>query len=236
MPIELKLLDSPRIVRDKIVKAFVYELNRRANKSKIKAKLGIRTKTLIARAIMEQPEYGSLLSGRLYGEFGIPDADVKVRRLLHQWLEEFQIQVSQWRIVGPRIVGGFSVSAVRADFGRVLSMPEAHQLTEKHELLPWLKWLLLEGDKIIIREHYYARAPLFEKYSRTGRGIMISTLAGKSGSNWKKGLVSGGWRVPPQYSGTIDNNWITRALVGKGRAQGIRPELRKIFKQILREV
>jgi hypothetical protein len=233
---QLKLLDSPTTIRHKILRAFAYELNQRVSGPKIRAKLTIRAKTAIARAIMEQPEYASLLSGKLYGEFGIPDADFKVRSLIHQWLKEFEIQVSPWRVVGTRIVGGFSMNSVRADFTNVLSMPQAHQLTEKHELLPWLKWLLLEGNKIIIREHYYARAPLFERYSRTGRGIMISELSGRASSGWKHGLVSGGWRVPPEYSGTIDNNWITRALVGKGRAQGVRPELRKIFRQILKEI
>ena len=36
-------------------------------------------------------------------------------------------------------------------------------------------------------------------FSRTGQAIMIPT---KSGS----------WRVPASYIGTIENNWITRAL------------------------
>lgn len=236
MTIQLKLLDSRLTIQRKILSAFAYELNQRAGVSKLKSKLSIRARTLIGNAIMSQPEYDSLLHGKLYGEFGIPQANEKIRALLVQWLDEFQLQVFSWRVVGTRIVGGFTINAVKADFSKVLSMPEAHQITEKHELLPWLRWLLLEGDKIIIKEHYYARAPGFEKYSRTGRGIMLSELSGFAVSGWTGGLVAGGWRVPPEYSGTLNNNWITRAILGKGRAQGIRPELRRLFTQVLREV
>jgi hypothetical protein len=235
MGIELKLLDSQRMVRSKVVKAFVYELNKRSNTIRLRSRLKYGVKTIIANAIMGEPEYQSLLGGRLYGEFGIPEASQKVHSLILHWMNEFTVQVYSWRAIGPRIVGGFTVNAVRADFSKVLGMPEAQQMTEKGQVLPWLDWLLTEGDKIIIKDHYYARNALFEPYSRTGRGIMISEDSGFQHSGWKKGLVSGGWRVPPEFSGTINNNWITRALVGRGRSQGVRPQIRKLFKQVIKE-
>ena len=63
--------------------------------------------------------------------------------------------------------------------------------------LDWLNWILTRGDEIIVSKFR------FEPESgrgRTGRGRM------------KKG---GSWRVSPQYAGTEDDNFITRALSDK---------------------
>ena len=56
---------------------------------------------------------------------------------------------------------------------------------------------MLRGNDPIIMEHriLFKQTP----FSRTGQAIMIPTK-------------SGAWRVPASYIGTIENNWITRAL------------------------
>ena len=233
---ELKLLDSRTTVRRKILSAFVYELKKRNSTAKIRLVLDRGVKDIITNAVCAAPEYASLVTGRLKGEFGIPNAATKVQSLLMQWISEIHIQIFPWRVVGHRIVGGFTVNAIKGDFTKVTSLPEAHQITEKGEFLPWLKWLLLDGDQIIINDYFYARASKFERFSRTNRGIMISRESGFVHSGWTTGLRSGGWRVPPAYSGTVQNNWITRAILGKGRAAGVRPQIRQLFKHVVRNI
>ena len=63
--------------------------------------------------------------------------------------------------------------------------------------LNWLEWLLLFGNKTIIRDYVVEFGD--NPRSRTGRAVM-------------KGVKSGKWGVPPEFAGTKNNNWITRAI------------------------
>mgnify|MGYP003646261604 FL=1 len=65
--------------------------------------------------------------------------------------------------------------------------------------LEWLKWLLLEGDRVIVANYRFE--PSNKGTSRTGEGIMIKTRGG-------------GWNVPPQFAGVDNDNFATRALEG----------------------
>ena len=76
--------------------------------------------------------------------------------------------------------------------------------------LPWLHWLLMRGGSpIIIGFRYKA-----DGGGRTGGGIMIP---------------GGVFRIPLEYSGTVDDNFITRALAGKEQEE----EITRIFQEIL---
>lgn len=89
------------------------------------------------------------------------------------------------------------------DFSDILSIAEAYQewtnaagTEEKGPPLPWLEWLLLEGDNNIIADHYFST----NNIGRTGLpGVM---LPNKDGGAQK-------WRVPPEHSGVSTNNFIT---------------------------
>jgi len=72
-------------------------------------------------------------------------------------------------------------------------------VTEKGESLPWIEWLLKRGDDIIISDYHVVEGD----HGRTGMATM------KPGGNYK---VS---RVNPSFSGTEDDNFVTRALDGK---------------------
>jgi hypothetical protein len=63
-------------------------------------------------------------------------------------------------------------------------------------LIPWLAWLLLEGDQVIFDE--YRVKYVNSKESRTGGAVMVR---------------KGSFRIPPQLSGTAESNFITKALV-----------------------
>lgn len=96
--------------------------------------------------------------------------------------------------------GGINVSVFKYDFERLLSLDSAYIVdTERGYSLPWLQWLLMEGDRIIISGHSIIFTSKRSPASRSGPAIM-----GKRGK--------GRWRVPPQWSGTPTNNFITRHI------------------------
>lgn len=95
----------------------------------------------------------------------------------------------------------FIVELVKDAFDDILNIPAASfvqtytQSTPKE--IPWLKWLLEEGNNIIIGDYRvkYTQSGA----SRSGGAIMIQ---------------KGSFRIPPEFSGTIEDNFITRALEG----------------------
>lgn len=148
---------------------------------------GIRFRVI--EEIKKQPEYHSILNGRLLGEFGLTDVTAKVGKILDAWGADIDTTITPL---------GIRIEMIRSDFSNVLQLEEAKQLTNKGESLEWLDWLLVQGDKTIIKE-YEISIDRGNKRSRTGLAVMIKKKRGK-------------WHVPSQYAGTRRNNWVTRAV------------------------
>lgn len=181
-------------IYNKVLKALKPELNKYLEKVFNKAKTRI-VKAVI-KAIKNAPEYQSLLSGDLKYEFGLPDSDARVNSILSFW-EKINVEYKKVYIAGDKISGGFTLSMIDSDFSDVIGSAAAVFTTEKGTDLNWLEWLLLFGNKTIIRDYVVEFGP--NPRSRTGRAVM-------------KGVQSGKWSVPNEFSGTKNNNWITRAI------------------------
>lgn len=95
------------------------------------------------------------------------------------------------------IKGSFSLSAIQSDYTDILAIPESILITEKGQKLEWLKWLLLFGDKTIIKDYTVVLGP--NPRSRTGNAVMVQETKSR-------------WNIPPQFAGTLNNNWITRSI------------------------
>jgi len=149
-----------------------------------------RIRYLLINAIKTQPEYDSLLRGRLYSEFGLTDPRAKLNAILDVWSKNFETRY---------LKKVFKIEAIDADFANVLNIPEAMQATSKGQSLAWLDWLLIQGDTAIVREYEITTLTGAYNNSRTGTAIMKKT---KTGS----------WRVPSQYAGNLQSNWVTRAI------------------------
>jgi hypothetical protein len=201
-----------------ITKAFLAEMKRRNNPMKIRTRLMPLIQQVIIEAIHNSPEYMSLTEpgGELRGQLGVPDAARRITAFIDIWTRHIDFIVYPWRLAGRQIKGGFEFKAIDSTFKDVLATDEALLLTENDALLPWLEWLLLEGDKILITDHIYVEASRARFYSRTNQGIMSEQSAGI------------GWKVPAQYSGVINDNWITRAI------DKIRPIVRTYFVDTIR--
>lgn len=195
MQLSLTLIESDSEIRQQIMLAMQDHISSAI--SKARGSIVASVKNLIKNAILSQPEYGSLISGQLKYELGIPDPDKRVNSIIDIWLNNIKIELKPTKITNGGISGGFRIDAINSDFEDVLGSDNATIIDSlSGKVVPWLQWLLLDGGKILVRDYEVRMGP--NNRSRTGMAIMV-----ESNKNW---------RIPPEFAGTISNNWITRAL------------------------
>lgn len=190
----INIVESNEQIANRILKALKVDLDKYLSKIFDKAKPKI--VNLIHNAITSSPEYNSLLSGDLKYEFGLPDSDSRVKTILNFWTK-INAEYKKVTINGSKLSGGFTLSMIKSDYSDVLSSSAAVFKTEKGTDLNWLEWLLLFGSKTIIKDYEVEFG--YNPRSRTGQAVM-------------RGVKRGKWSVPYEFSGTQNNNWITRAI------------------------
>lgn len=190
----VKLVDTDSYVRSEILSGLQKILSKAINKciNNIESKI----KSIIRSALQNEPEYNSLISGELRREFGIENTS-NVDLAIDNMLNSIIIESAPVSISSVGLSGGIILKIIPKELVGIIDQSSAFVVdSERGYSLPWLEWLLTKGGSIIVRnfEVKYGANPR----SRSGDAIMIS-----SGSSW---------RVPPQFAGTTNNNWITRAL------------------------
>lgn len=197
MKISIRLLESDREIALKIANALIPDVRKYfGNVIKIIRK---ELPILINKAIINTPEYSSLTGGLLKYELGIPDAPQKIAGLLEIWSKNISIVYSPPVISGGgQISSKISASMIKIDFSDVLYTDYAEVYDSlRGYSLPWLQWLLLEGNRVLIKDYRVVFGS--SKRSRTGFALMRTS---KTQS----------WKVPAQFAGTESDNWITRAI------------------------
>lgn len=198
------------------------ELNKILNKSMIKSakELTPIIQEIVKKSLLESEELKALSSGDLIGEFGIRSSTAA------NVAQQIALNVSQTVIVSPMSVslktkrGGISLKVQPNDLQNVLSIPNGSytyysRRYKKDVTINWLDWFLTKGDAIIVAKFYFEES---SGAGRSGRGSM------------QKG---GSWRVRPEYSGTLDDNAITRALQSKQTKTEIIKSIENVIKKNL---
>lgn len=193
----------------------INEVTRKISRKKtsIETKIKDRIKTAVKNALVATPEYQSLISGKLRAELGIPEADFRIIQVIDTWVNNIVVILKSG--VKPLLL--IEIGVIQSDYGDVLGLAAAtYTYTGKrgHGEIPWLEWLLLEGDKRIVNRYEFSSN--IKRGSRTGMGIMISK---------KRGF----WQVPPEFAGTSVDNFATRALGNIGNT------IDKIVEQVIKE-
>lgn len=152
-------------------------------------------KNIVIENVRKQPEYNSLKFGELRGMFGIANVG-DVDTILSE-LDDMRIKIKKPTASARGIDARMEISIVKEGFAQLLSSPAASFVSEKGYPVDWLEWLLLRGNDSVVIGYRYS--PQVSPFSRTGQGIMIK---GNSAI----------FRVPPEYAGTITDNWITRGI------------------------
>ena len=193
MKASIDIIETNEQIQQLILKALLRDVGKTMTKSAkiLKSKLP----SIIESAIISQPEYTSLVSGTLREEFGIPDAASKIEKLLQVW-KNVEVNYTRPTIKGGQIFSKITIYAIRSDYSDVMGLSAAFQKTKKGQNLPWLDWLLNQGDKVIIKEYEIVDG---KKNGRAGKKVMKKNVKGK-------------WSVPSSFAGNPNNNWITRAI------------------------
>jgi hypothetical protein len=148
---------------------------------------------LVTNSLEAAPEYQSIAGGVLRHQCGLVDGAARIANIVQQFADEIQVTF----VPGLADFGGIKIGILETSYSRVLSLPAAEFVTEKGKPLEWLRWLLQEGGNRIVIGYSFKDGSAAR--SRTGSGIMIE----RQGSAWS---------VPPQFQGTDNNNFATRAL------------------------
>jgi hypothetical protein len=210
MTITLKLLESVDQIESNILSALSVQFN--ASMKSKKNKILQDVKTLIPSWISSQPEMQSLLSSdplSLIGQFGITTSPTSiVSSIISSVVNSTNISIMSYdkKLNG----GGIELNIQPDNFANLLGLSQGHSVYQDGNL-HWLDWLLNRGDEVIVVGYQYN--------PQTGLG------RSKLG-NMKNG---GSFRVPPEFSGTAQNNFITRALIGSNQEK----QISKIFETVL---
>jgi hypothetical protein len=150
----------------------------------------------IERSIKDSPEYESLLSGKLGAAFGLSNPQITLDKIIDAVKDDLEIDTKLATGVNG-LLCGIKVSLLPINLAKVLNIPEG-SYDSKGGLVDWLKWLLTSGDEILIVDYELVFGNAFVG-SRSDFAIMEKNV-GKTFS------------VPPEFSGTLQDNWLTRAL------------------------
>lgn len=199
---KIELTQSNREIEKRIIQECAKYLKSKLSKSN--QVLIVSIKTLLRNAVESQPEYIGLVSGDLQNELGVEDPENKLKAIIDLWLESVS---SFFRVsmVNNKLFGVFEIQLHKAVYASLLTLPEAVQQytskTNPNGTIPWLEWLLVNGDVVLARYQYRTTpADIMEEYSRTGMGLMFKN----------KGKI---WRMPEEYEpGSVENNFLTRAI------------------------
>lgn len=193
--ISLKLVENDSAIKKMIQREMVRQLNKSFGAG-IASKLRQQVLDNVLEWLMESPELRAIAYGPLKGDFGIPkgQSHVEANKIIDAVLKSIHIEIVPF---DNSLRGGLVIRIQPADFRNIFSRIEP-VITEKGESLDWIRWLLERGDDIVIAKYHVV--PDSSGRSRSGDALMSQ---------------GGMFRVRPEYSGTLDDNAITRVFKGK---------------------
>ncbi len=195
MKFSLKVTESEKDISKLILDHLTNQINKIIDKALPTIIQNIQT--LVKESLISEPEYASLKAGTLRAEFGISNTE-NVDLVIDAMVSTINITRNPIKSNNNGLTGGFKLTMIKSDDINGLIYTDIGSVndSEKGYSLPWLEWLLLQGNKTIIKN--YSVSYTSNPRSRSGLALMI-----ESNSNW---------RVPSNFSGTQSNNWTTRAI------------------------
>jgi hypothetical protein len=173
----------------------------------ISQKIRAPLQNLVRESIISTPEYRSLHGGKLQGELGVTSPALRIEAVINTWVSHIVVEAK----VALNPLLSVQIGFLEEGYADVTSLPEASYDYE-NGTIPWLQWLLLEGDKRIVRSYEFSPVT---RHSRTGLGIMVPS-------------ARRGWQVPAEFSGTETDNFATRAF------DGVDTKIEKIVESVIR--
>ena len=191
--LDIKIKENLRVIESRMSKAIAIEFNHRIQNGLEKISRDI--ENLARELITSSPEIQSLKGGALKGDFGIPKGEDPTGTIIDAIVNSVDVVHTIVASGGAGLTGGITINIQPQSFSNLFSLPGIKVMTKKGTVLPWLEWLLTFGDRIIITEYHV-------DYNNSGRSGLATMASG------------GTFRVNPSFSGTVENNFISRAFQG----------------------
>ncbi len=153
-------------------------------------------KQLIAQLLGSSEFYQSALNGDLAGQLGLPSTERQalLSALLADIVDTLLIEFRAYAASNNNKIMMLYITLQNTDYKNLLHQHYASVFTLNTQELKWLEWVLLEGDQVII----------------DGYDVLLSSGKGRSGLGV---MIEGGqFRIDPRFSGTRNDNWMTREL------------------------
>lgn len=220
MTISLRLVDKPADIKKTILKILAKELD--GTISSVGKHIRPAMAEFVRKTIEETSAIKDLTTGTLRGHFGLSSskATEAAEAISQAIADTVQVISSRVSATGDKFKGGLTIMVQPNNLSNILSLPEGkityYSKTYKKDVtLDWLEWLLKKGDAVIVGK--------FDFVMEAGQGrSSLGTM--------KKGGV---WRVPPSVSGTINDNFITKAFesdtVSSGMLKVIKNGMAKLW-------
>jgi len=188
---KIKILDSNNKIEKDILDACRDELKKIFNKAVPRIRADVINLTI--KALSSCPEIQSLKGGILKFDFGL--ADDPTETIIYAISNSIDVYFKGLRLNKNSTTNVLSIYIQPTDFQNLLNLPQATSVTQLGNSLPWLKWLLTAGDAILIKDYHVEYGNYSQ--SRSGGAIMVPKSA---------------FKVNSSFSGTEEDNFITRAL------------------------
>jgi hypothetical protein len=189
--ISIKLLESNNAIMKKIHMALAKEFNKTISQNVAQIYKGLQP--LVSSALITSPEMLSLSGGFLRTDFGLTSDPSSA--IVSAIVSSLNIQIQKAKATASGIKGGLFIMMQPIDYNNLFSLSVAEQMTAKGASLPWLRWLLTLGQQIIVANF----------------GVEYGAGKGRSGGGYMS-VDYRPFKVNSQYAGTVDDNFITRAI------------------------
>ena len=169
-------------------------------------------KMFVEKQLLVQPEIKALIGdagpNSLNAMLGISlsQATIAVNEIIGVISRSVRVDIKKF---DKRLNGGVDLVFYDINLDEVTSLPSG-SIEIIGGQLNWVNWLLTQGDTPVVLGFRYVAS----SRGRTGGGIM---------------QPGGSFRIPPAYSGTEGDNFITRALIGEQQTK----EITKIINKVL---
>ena len=203
---------------DVIAKKILQEMARKLDKAIRLAIPNIKphASNVILENMLDNDVMNAINGGNLMGTLGLTaahgmNASIEIAHMVAGSLE---ITGKKVRLKGAGLQGGLTIHVQPSNFANVLGISEGvvEYFSKRYEAmikLDWLNWLLTRGDDIIVGDYSFIQKP---GIGRSGLGAMTA---------------GGVFRIPPEYSGTQDDNFITRTLL----SEAVTDQLTQVLEQ-----
>ena len=200
--ISIKLLESDNAITKKIHVALAKAFNKTLSQNVTQIYRGLQP--LISSALLSSPELASVSGGLLRTDFGLTSDPSSA--IVSAIVSSLNIQIQRAKATAAGIKGGLLITMQPIDYNNLFSLSVAEQMTAKGASLPWLQWLLTFGQQIIVANF----------------GVEYGAGKGRSGGGYMA-VDERPFKVSSQYAGTVDDNFITRAI------DGVAPQIKGVI-------